>query len=75
MPARILNRICRACHSERERKAASDKPVTAGGRHDRLMRLGSAMRRRGACLEAVEAALLAENAVMCQPPKDTHTVR
>lgn len=75
MPTRMLNRIQRACHGERIRRAASDKPVTAGGRHDRLMRLGSAMRRRGACIEAVEAALLAENAVMCSPPKDLETVR
>jgi hypothetical protein len=75
MPLPILTRIEKASHAERERQTASDKPVTEGGRHDRLMRLGCAMRRRGACLEAVEAALLAENARMCLPPKDAAIVR
>jgi hypothetical protein len=75
LPARILQRLERAANGNRERPPASDEPTTEGGRHDRLMRLGCAMRRRGACLQAVEAALLAENEHMCIPPQPTDTVR
>jgi putative DNA primase/helicase len=39
-----------------------------GARHDHLMRLACAMRRRGAYEETILAALRAENAARCEPP-------
>lgn len=75
LPASVLERLERAANVERRRAAASAGPIRAGGRHDHLMRLGCAMRRHGACLEAVEAALLAENEHRCSPPKPDAIVR
>lgn len=69
LPLDILEKLGRAAHGDRQRVAATEGPIIAGGRHDHLMRLGCAMRRHGACLEAVEAALLAENAHRCRPPQ------
>jgi hypothetical protein len=74
LPAAILKRLEQAAQGQRERRAASEGPIQAGGRHDHLMRLGCAMRRRGASLAAVRAALLAENEARCQPPKSTDVV-
>ena len=48
LPLRLLERFERAAHGERERRAVTVGPIAAGGRHDHLMRLGCAMRRRGA---------------------------
>ena len=51
-------------------------PVTTNHRHNHLRRIASVMRRySGASLEAIEAALLAENATRCEPPKDVELVR
>lgn len=75
LPAAVLERFEKAARAERQRHAAATGPIHAGGRHDHLMRLACAMRRRGACLEAVEAALLAENMQRCSPPKPDSIVR
>lgn len=74
LPLRLLERLERAAGQRRERNATGG-PVVAGGRHDWLMRLGCAMRRRGAGPDALEAALLAANAETCQPPQDERLVR
>jgi putative DNA primase/helicase len=75
LPTNILDKLERAARGERQRRAEADGSIAAGGRHDHLMRLGCAMRRRGASFEAVETALVAENAARCQPPKPVDTVR
>ena len=75
LPTDVLGRLERAASLERKRDATSSGPILAGGRHDHLLRLGCAMRRHGACLEAVEAALAAENTVRCQPPKPDGVVQ
>jgi hypothetical protein len=74
LPLRVLNRLEQAAGAERQRRAVTEGPIAAGGRHDHLMRLGCAMRRRGASLPAVEAALLAENEARCKPPKPADVV-
>lgn len=75
LPADVLERLERAANAERKQRATTTGQILAGGRHDHLLRLGCAMRRHGACLEAVEAALSAENTVRCQPPKPDGVVR
>lgn len=42
-------------------------PIPEGQRNATLTRLGGAMRRQGAGIAAIEAALLAENAARCRP--------
>jgi hypothetical protein len=74
LPTAIVERLERAAGAHRQRAAAHDGPIGAGGRHDHLMRLGCAMRRRGASLAAVRAALLAENAERCVPPEENDVV-
>ena len=74
LPLRLLERFERASHRERERRAVTVGPVTAGGRHDHLMRLGCAMRRRGAGEATIAAALVVENRDRCTPPKDERLV-
>lgn len=75
LPLSLLERLERAAHVERDRQAATTGPITEGGRHDHLMRLGCAMRRRGAGEATIAAALLVENRDRCQPPKDEQLVR
>lgn len=55
--------------------AIAGEKTTAGGRHERLLRLGCAMRRVGGSGEAIEAALLTENEHWCDPPKEERLVR
>jgi hypothetical protein len=47
---------------------ASPQAVGKGGRTNMLVSLAGTMQRRGMSLEAIEAALLAENAAKCVPP-------
>lgn len=51
-------------------KAAAPVPdrIPEGGRNAALASIGGSMRRRGASVAAIEAALLAENAERCEPP-------
>ena len=55
--------------------ADPDQPIPEGGRNAALTRLGGAMRRQGASLDTVAAALLAENAGRCRPPLPESEVR
>jgi hypothetical protein len=70
IPTRLLERLERAARVERERRVVAVGPIAAGGRHDHLMRLACAMRRRGAGEATIAAALLVENRDRCAPPKD-----
>jgi hypothetical protein len=61
--------------TSRAAEIASTGPIGEGGRHRHLLRVGCAMRRVGACEESIRAALLAENASRCEPPKAEWLVR
>jgi hypothetical protein len=76
MPAAIYADLLRAADAERSAAQVSTGPIAPGDRHDHLRRIAWVMRRySGASLEAIEAALLAENATWCRPPKDERLVR
>jgi hypothetical protein len=61
--------------ASRAAEIASTGPIGEGGRHRHLLRVGCAMRRVGAGEESIRAALLAENAQRCEPPKPESVVR
>jgi hypothetical protein len=68
-PTWLLEVIERA--GKRRKSAESVSTVGAvaeGGRNSHLAQLGGAMRDRGMSREAIEAALLIENAARCAPP-------
>jgi hypothetical protein len=54
---------------------ASPQAVTKGSRTNALVSLAGTMQRRGMSPEAIEAALLAENAAKCSPPLPESKVR
>lgn len=54
---------------------AGPQTVTAGSRTNALVSLAGTMQRRGMSPEAIEAALLAENAAKCSPPLPDAKVR
>lgn len=80
IPIATLPGATRRLITDRQRKndqaARSDdqSPVAPGSRHRHLLRVGCAMRRAGARAESIEAALLLENEIRCEPPKDRTTV-
>jgi hypothetical protein len=51
-----------------KRPLGEEDTVPKGGRNDHLISLAGAMRRRGASVHVIEAALVAENEERCQPP-------
>jgi putative DNA primase/helicase len=53
----------------------SSKPIGEGSRNHTLVSLAGIMQRRGFSLEAIEAALLAENGARCVPPLPEAEVR
>ncbi|MHB8390228.1 MAG: bifunctional DNA primase/polymerase [Acidobacteriaceae bacterium] len=55
--------------------AAAAQSVVKGGRTNMLVSLAGSMTRRGMTPEAIEAALLAENAAKCDPPLPESKVR
>jgi hypothetical protein len=61
--------------TSRAAEIASTGPISEGGRHRHLFRVGCAMRRVGAGEESIRAALLTENAQRCEPPKAEWLVR
>jgi hypothetical protein len=61
--------------TSRAAEIASTGPISEGGRHRHLFRVGCAMRRVGAGEESIRAALIAENAQRCEPPKAEWLVR
>ena len=58
-----------------EKRTSSGDGIHEGGRHKAMMRVGGAMRRQGATVEAIEAALLADNARRCNPPLADDEIR
>lgn len=54
---------------------ANGTTITEGRRNAHLAKLGGTMRRPGMTVQAIEAALLAENAATCVPPLDDAEVR
>jgi len=78
LPLSTVNKIQAAAARARGAaitSATAGETTTAGGRHERLLRLGCAMRRVGGSAEAIEAALFAENEHCCDPPKEERLVR
>jgi RecA-family ATPase len=55
-------------------KAGANDPIGEGRRNAHLAALAGALRRRGASLEALRAALHAENEARCRPPLDGREV-
>ena len=76
LPTAIVDSIALTHRSldELERRD-DDTPLLPGARHRHLRRVGGAMRRAGARREAIEAALLEENRLRCDPPKAEALVR
>jgi putative DNA primase/helicase len=56
-------------------EAEDDQVVPEGRRHDFLVRLAGKLRAAGFGVEAIEAALIAENARRCRPPLPEREVR
>jgi hypothetical protein len=52
-----------------------ESAIPSGQRNDTLARIAGAMRRKGCTQDAIEAALLAENAQRCNPPLTEGEVR
>jgi hypothetical protein len=76
LPKSIYAALLQQAEVEDRARAVADQPVQAGGRHEHLRHLSYVMRRyAGASLEAIEAALLAENTTRCNPPKEARLVR
>ena len=55
-------------------KHAPGEPILEGGRNNTLAALAGSMRHKGFSVDAIEAALLAENAACCIPPEDEEKV-
>ena len=70
LPAWLLEYIAGARKGSRaESKAAhGSEKIPKGKRNDHLASLGGTMRKRGMSREAIEAALLEENRLLCDPP-------
>lgn len=68
LPGWVIERLTvrQAMHTETAQ--ASPEAVTKGGRTNRLVSLAGTLHKRDMSVEAIEAALLAENAAKCSPP-------
>lgn len=75
LPMPQLERFLNAARKTRNAETTPTAPSKAGARHKRLLRLGCAMRRVGACEASILAALLEENTHMCEPPQPEYLVR
>jgi hypothetical protein len=75
LPEQTYSKLLQAAGAERDEVCTRSGPVNAGDRHDHLRRIAWVMRRySGASLEAIEQALLTENATRCNPPKEERLV-
>jgi hypothetical protein len=70
-PAWLLNMIS----GKRSPKLEAEISINEGERNSALASLGGVMRRRGMSREAIEAALIQDNRVRCEPPLDDEEVR
>lgn len=75
LPGWVIERLTvrQAMHTETAQ--ASPESVTKGGRTNRLVSLAGTLHKRDMSVEAIEAALLAENAAKCSPPLQDAKVR
>jgi putative DNA primase/helicase len=68
--------LVEALRAPRKPATTSDaKPFTEGARNDTLFRLAASLRAKGLTVDAIEAALLSENAAKCDPPLPDDEVR
>ena len=69
-PAWLLEYIAAARDGSRPESKATpgSEKIPKGKRNDHLASLGGTMRKRGMSREAIEAALLEENRLRCDPP-------
>jgi hypothetical protein len=76
-PAWLLEYIVAARNESRPESRATPGPekIPKGKRNDHLASLGGTMRKRGMSREAIEAALLEENRLRCDPPLPEPEVR
>jgi putative DNA primase/helicase len=75
LPLELLDLFYSRARQNRSVSFATTGPIGEGGRHRHLLRLAGGMRRVGASAQAIEAALLVENAARCSPPQDEQAVR
>ena len=76
LPSWFLELLHQADSSHgRQTEVAPGEHIPQGQRNDTLFRLGCAMRRRGATLASIEAALLQENTDRCDPALDESEVK
>lgn len=77
LPAWLLTLLTSSAHpipTQPLRKTVTGR-IREGGRNAYLTSLAGTMRRRGMSSEAIEAALLTENATQCEPPLPEDEVR
>lgn len=55
--------------------ATDGEAITEGGRNDTLFRLAASLRAKGLTVDAIQAALLVENAAKCIPPLPAEEVK
>jgi predicted P-loop ATPase len=61
--------------AKRVTATAADGKIPQGARHRTLVSFAGLLRKRGASVDAIDAALWAENCARCQPPYDRQHVR
>lgn len=64
-----------AMHGVQTQQAETGTPIGKGNRTNRLVSLAGTLHKRGMTIEAIEAALVAENSVTCDPPLPEAKVR
>jgi hypothetical protein len=75
LPRWVIERLTATQAMHTETAQASPEAVTKGGRTNRLVSLAGTLHKREMSVEAIEAALLAENAAKCSPPLQDAKVR
>lgn len=75
LPPAWLDAMKGKAGAPRVRTATPDDPIPAGTRNTTLARLAGHLRAAGFGLDAITAALLAENAARCVPPMEESEVR
>ena len=75
LPRWVIKRLTARQAMHTETAQASPEAVTKGGRTNRLVSLAGTLHKREMSVEAIEAALLAENSAKCSPPLPEAKVR
>lgn len=74
-PAWLMALLANPGGYQRSTRPAPSAPISDGQRNATLASLAGSMRRRGMSLEAISAALIADNAARCRPPLADDEVR